>query len=84
MPLVPFGGPPHGGSVEPDAVHAALMVLTAVSESGRVGWQVTVWPAWLAKGVQESSVSSWVLITVMVSLPRLSTKSRLASLLSTA
>ena len=63
MPAVPFGG------VMPVAV-------TAVVDSGSVGWQVTGWPFWFVNGVQASSVLFWLLMTVMVSLPRLSTKRR--------
>ena len=51
--------------------------MTAVVESGSVGWQVMVCPDWFTNGVQVSSVLFWLLITETVSLPRLSTKSRL-------
>ena len=66
MPLVPLGG------VMPVAV-------TAVVESGSVGWQVTGCPFWLRNGVHWSSVLFWLLITVTVSSPRFRTNTRLVS-----
>src|SRR5579863_7242052 len=71
MPVVPLSG-------------AGTPAEIAVVDKGNVGWHVTVCPFWLVNGVHASSVLFWLLITVMVSLPRFNTNSRLLSELITA
>ena len=80
MPTVPLGGPPAGGIA---VVLAAFKALTAVSESGSIGWQKYAWAFWFRHPVgghtHSSSPLFCELITEIVSLPRFRTNSLLKS-----